>query len=75
MANSIVGKIEKIPEGSKLERYCNEMVDLFKGFNGDKFEIFLKKVFQESYNFLLLKKLASPVIKLMLTIILSSTSN
>ena len=40
LADNVVGKIDKIPEESRFYKYIEEMTELFKCFNADKFEEF-----------------------------------
>lgn len=46
-----VFKLEKIPEGSRLDRYLKQLTEITKG-NRDKFMPFLKIIFKDCWDFL-----------------------
>ena len=63
----IVGKIEKIPVGSRFEKYVNEIASIINGIvNPDKLEIFLKQVFQDCCRFIADSGTAVPTIRIRL---------
>lgn len=66
LADTIIGKLDKIPIGSKFDSLNQELFVLFKKFDGDKFEDFLKEEFQDCFKFMLKEKLAVPSIRLLL---------
>jgi hypothetical protein len=63
----IVGKIEKIPEGSRFEKYVKEIVLIIGGIvNADKLETFLTQVFQDCCKFITKSGLAVSTVHLIL---------
>ena len=66
MKDKIIGKIDKIPEESRFNIYLKEMKELFKDFDADKFEDFLKNVFHDCAGFLTTSGLHIPTTKVML---------